>query len=290
MILFYLGFQVFRKHFKHFGERLRELIEEKWNNFVNWWENTALGKWWNEKVKPWFTKEKWDELAQGIAIGIQIAWDEFVNWWSNLAIIQWWNNNVAPWFTKERWEQLGNTAVTNLKTWFDDFKSRFDPLKNWWDNKVAPWFTWDRWRRLAQDAWNGLASVFNGGYFHINLPHFYWTTQPAYGWVGDILRALNLPSSLPKLNISWYAQGGLPDVGELFWAREAGPELVGSIGGQNAVMNNQQIVQAVSQGVAQAVSQVMGRNGRQYQLYIDGQQITDVVERRIGRNANLFGE
>lgn len=246
-------------------------------------------KWYEEDVAPWFTKEKWEELAENIKRGIETKWNEFKEWWNNTTLVRWFNDNVMPWFTKEKWQELGNTAVTNLKTWFDDFKNTFDPLKNWWDTKVAPWFTWEKWRNLAQDAWNGLASVFNGGVFHINLPHFYWTTQPAYGWVGDILKALNLPSSLPKLNISWYAQGGLPDVGELFMAREAGPELVGSIGGQNAVMNNQQIVQAVSQGVAQAVSQVMGSGGNKYQLFIDGQQITDVVERRVGRNANLYG-
>lgn len=46
-----------------------------------------------------------------------------------------------------------------------------------------------------------------------------------------------------------YATGGYPSEGELFIAREAGPELVGSIGGRTAVANNDQIVEAVSDGV-----------------------------------------
>lgn len=266
---------------------IEQWIENVQKGFTNLGKN--IESWWNDDVAPWFTPERWQELAENIQKGIEEAWNLFVDWWNNTTLVRWFNDNVMPWFTKEKWQELGNTAVTNLKTWFDNFKNTFDPLRNWWDTKVAPWFTWEKWRNLAQDAWNALSSVFSGGSFHINLPHFYWTTQPAYGWVGDILSALNLPASLPKLNISWYAQGGLPDVGELFMAREAGPELVGSIGGQNAVMNNQQIVQAVSQGVAQAVSQVMGNGGNKYQLFIDGQQITDVVERRVGRNANLYG-
>ena len=45
-------------------------------------------------------------------------------------------------------------------------------------------------------------------------------------------------------------------------SREAGPELVGTIGGQTAVANNDQIVEAVSRGVAVAVAQVLG-SGRQ---------------------------
>lgn len=269
------------------GKKVGEWLVPKIIDLIS--TGVRIKNWWTNDVAPWFTKEKWQELGENIKKGLEEAWNSFVEWWNNSTLVVWFNEKVLPWFTKEKWQELGNTAVTNLKTWFDDFKNRFNPLKEWWDNKVAPWFTWEKWRNLAQNAWNSLASVFNGGSFHINLPHFSWTTQSVGGWVADVLRALNLPASLPKLNISWYAQGGLPDVGELFMAREAGPELVGSIGGQSAVMNNQQIVQAVSQGVAQAVSQVMGNGGNKYQLFIDGQQITDVVERRVGRNANLYG-
>jgi len=269
------------------GKKVAEWLVPKIIDLIN--TGIRIKNWWNNDVAPWFTAERWQELGQNIQKGLSDAWDSFTEWWNNTTLVIWWNENVAPWFTKEKWQELGNTAVTNLKTWFENFKNTFDPLRNWWDTKVAPWFTWEKWRNLAQNAWNALSSIFSGGVFHINLPHFSWSTQSVGGWVGDILRALNLPAQLPKLSISWYAQGGLPDVGELFMAREAGPELVGSIGGQNAVMNNQQIVQAVSQGVAQAVSQVMGNGGNKYQLFIDGQQITDVVERRVGRNANLYG-
>lgn len=55
-----------------------------------------------------------------------------------------------------------------------------------------------------------------------------------------------------QLKTSEYAQGGFPTEGELFIAREAGPELVGSIGGSTAVANNDQIVAGIQSGVAQA--------------------------------------
>ena len=54
--------------------------------------------------------------------------------------------------------------------------------------------------------------------------------------------------------IQTYAQGGFP--GQLFIAREAGPELVGTLGGHTAVMNNDQIVASVSSGVARAISNI----------------------------------
>lgn len=68
----------------------------------------------------------------------------------------------------------------------------------------------------------------------------------AYGAKGGVYR-----------NGSWtpiqgYADGGFP--GQLFVAREAGPELVGTLGGHTAVMNNDQIVASVSSGVARAIA------------------------------------
>ena len=86
-----------------------------------------------------------------------------------------------------------------------------------------------------------------------------------------------------------FADGGFPTTGEMFVAREAGPELVGRIGNRTAVMNNQQIVESVSRGVAQAVSSVMGQQGGSYHLYIDGQELTDVVTRRQNRNKSVMG-
>src|SRR5699024_3997301 len=50
-----------------------------------------------------------------------------------------------------------------------------------------------------------------------------------------------------------FASGGFPEEGQMFFARENGPELVGTIGGSTAVVNNTQIVDAVSAGVANAV-------------------------------------
>ena len=56
-----------------------------------------------------------------------------------------------------------------------------------------------------------------------------------------------------KFEVPGLANGGIPGYGELFVAREAGPEFVGSFGSRNVVMNNDQIVAAVSGGVYDAV-------------------------------------
>ncbi len=55
--------------------------------------------------------------------------------------------------------------------------------------------------------------------------------------------------------IKGYATGGYPKQGELFWAREDGaPEMVGKMGGNTAVANNEQIVTGISSGVSKGVS------------------------------------
>lgn len=64
-----------------------------------------------------------------------------------------------------------------------------------------------------------------------------------------------------RIKFNAYATGGFPADGEMFVAREAGPELVGTIGNRSAVVNNDQIVESVSQGVYQAVSSAMGQSG-----------------------------
>lgn len=78
----------------------------------------------------------------------------------------------------------------------------------------------------------------------------------------EAITAQATANKTPKyLTVGMYASGGMPSVGEMFIARESGAELVGSIGSRSAVMNNDQIVQAVSQGVAQAVASVIGQSG-----------------------------
>lgn len=90
--------------------------------------------------------------------------------------------------------------------------------------------------------------------------------------------------------IKAYATGGFPDVGQMFVAREAGAEMVGSIGRRTAVANNDQIVAGIASGVAEA-------NGEQNDLlreqntllralleketgvYLDGRSLTNSVEK-----------
>ena len=59
-------------------------------------------------------------------------------------------------------------------------------------------------------------------------------------------------SRMQSVSIPRFASGGYVDAGQLFIAREAGPEMVGTMGGRTAVANNDQIVDGVAGGVERA--------------------------------------
>lgn len=96
---------------------------------------------------------------------------------------------------------------------------------------------------------------------------------------------------LPRL-----ANGGMVESGQLFLAREAGPELVAQYGGNTGVMNNQQIVKAVSDGVYRAVTQAMAQQTQrdmvvQSHIYLDRKELTSQVQQQTESNGvNIFGD
>ena len=84
--------------------------------------------------------------------------------------------------------------------------------------------------------------------------------------------------NIPLIPIPQFKDGGFPETGQMFIAREAGAELVGNIGGRTAVANNDQIVEAVSQGVYKAVVEAMPRNSSG-----DTTVVLQVGETELGR-------
>ena len=110
-------------------------LREEWNSFKEWWENTGIAKWFEEKVQPWLTKEKWAEAGEGMKEGIGEKWEAVVEWWNTLGIVKWFRENVEPWFTKEKW----TSAMDGVELAFKDvFKkainaaiSLMNKLINW---------------------------------------------------------------------------------------------------------------------------------------------------------------
>ena len=93
------------------------------------------------------------------------------------------------------------------------------------------------------------------------------------------LSSLSVSSSVRVSgSVRGYASGGYPTTGQMFLARENGPELVGTMGGRTAVVNNDQIVESVALGVYEAMVSAMNRQSEQGQqatitILLDGEQI-----------------
>lgn len=99
-------------------------------------------------------------------------------------------------------------------------------------------------------------------------------------------------SSILKLSTGGIVQaatGGLYNGGQLIQAREAGPELIGNLGGgKTAIMNNDQIVESVSNGVYKAVVEAMGAmqggDSGDFVVNVDGRELLR-VQRKSERSA-----
>lgn len=85
--------------------------------------------------------------------------------------------------------------------------------------------------------------------------------------------------SLPPM-IKFAAEGGFIEAGQMFLARESGPELVGTIGNRTAVANNDQIVSGIAGGVAagQAEQNALLRQQNEYLRRILAKEGTVKVE------------
>ena len=218
-------FSYLKEHFTKFGEFFTKTLPETaswaWQQTQQAWK--SAGEWFNTNVitpVSNFFKGLWTNVS-GFFSGL---WSDIKNIWSNVS--SWFSNNVT-------------NPIKNA------FSSAWEGIKSIWSN-VSSWFT--------NNVINPIKNTFSNLNLQLKLPHFSWSTQPAPDWIGNILKALNLPASIPKLNVEWYASGGFPTPGQLFVANEPGnPEMIGSIGGRTAVANNEQITEAIAAAVYNAV-------------------------------------
>lgn len=97
----------------------------------------------------------------------------------------------------------------------------------------------------------------------------------AVSWVGDAIGGV---VDFVK-GIFGFASGGFPDAGQLFIAREAGAEMVGSMGGHTAVANNDQIVEGIREGVEAAMerqNQLLRRQNELLQALLEKEGSAEV--------------
>ena len=102
-------------------------------------------------------------------------------------------------------------------------------------------------------------------------------------------------------HIPTFADGGFVDQGQLFIAREAGAEMVGSIGKKTAVANNDQIVDGISSGVSEANRDLINTvfavgqqiisaiNDKDSNVYMDNAKVGRMVTQTQGQQSRMYG-
>lgn len=145
-------------------------------------------------------------------------------------------NNIHTWFGNKF-----TSAYNAVKTAFEPFSSFFDGLGT-------------SLKTSFKGSINTVIRMFNQfiGWINDKLT-FSWDGLSIAGktiFEGGSIRL----ASIPKISeIQGYATGGFPSAGELFIGNENGIEMMGRLGNQNVVANNNQIVDGIKVGVTEGV-------------------------------------
>ena len=159
-------------------------------------------------------------------------------------------DKVAVKLYKSGWKSINSFVGTTVKVGIQLIKDGWSSFKNWLGigNDNS-----SSKKKPSKKAGGG---IYTGGMWH-NIAHYAVGTE-------------NAPA------------------GQLFIAREAGPELVGTIAGHTSVMNNDQIVASVSDGVARAVRSVMASGNQKVNVLFKVEGDPNGIFRVTQQKANEY--
>ncbi len=193
-------------------------------------------------------------------------------------------------------------AIAGAATWLYDKAIKpvinfFAKVGTWvYDTIITPVIKGIEWLRdkaigLFTAIGTTVVNFVSGAFKSVINGVLYGIESTINGFIYMLNGAINLINKIPGVSITKVstmyiprlAEGGMVNEGQMFIAREAGPEMVGSIGNRTAVVNNDQIVESVSQGVYQAVVHAMAESGNNQiiEAKVNDQVLFDVI---VGRN------
>ena len=262
---------VFAEIGQYLIEGLKEGIKNAISNIGNWLKENVV-----DKIKNGISNLK--DGALDVAINLKGKVDDTFNKAKDA-----WNGLKAG--AKELWvkaRSIGEKAIISIKSAWNSIKAGTKSIL------VKARTSGQSAIQKLKKAWSGLKSKTIKLGIKIS------------GVIGSVKKVLNskiirpLNKKLPKIfpKIPEFAQGGFPNMGQMFIARERGPEMVGKIGSRNAVVNNNQIVEGVANGVYNAVVSAMATVGNNQgsnvniNLVGDTKKIFKVVQQE-GRNYQL---
>lgn len=202
--------------------------------------------------------EDWDEIVKGFkdsVAAIPVEWERLCNAVKNIG------DGVTGWIS-ESWSPAWGYFVDNAKKNWDDAKKSWNDFCTELDSGWTEFATtfgegWDKFWNTAGETVDGMingviSSVESGLNWCINaLNTLSWDVPDWVPEIGGKKFGFSIdPISLGR--VDFFENGGFPNHGQMFIARERGPELVGQIGSRTAVANNDQIVSGIASGVSDA--------------------------------------
>ena len=225
---------------------LWEDIKEIWNSAPTWFDENVI-----QPIVGFF-----EGLWESVSGFFDDLWEDIKEVWETVAT--WFDENVIQpivGFFEGLWEDVSGIFVD---LW-EDIKGVWETVATWFDEHVIQPIV-----GFFEDMWEFLKGIINGILAGVETVVNGFVA--AINWIVDGLNKISfdVPDWVPGIggktlgfNIKHVAEvslprlekGGLVNAGQLFIANEAGPELVGQYGNKSAVMNNEQIVRSVSDGV-----------------------------------------
>ena len=152
----------------------------------------------------------------------------------------------------EKFEAVGKSIMNSIKTGMKDANMSGTGASK----KIVDGLGLSALNASMEIAGRGAINAFIAGMKQVHIPQLNVTFNPTVKKTGNNVTV----GASPRIALA-YANGGFPDVGEMFLARENGPEMIGRIGGRSAVANNQQITEGIKQAVIDGMMQVSMMSG-----------------------------
>lgn len=186
--------------------------------------------------------------------------------------------------TERNMSSIGNSVETNMNKAYSHTDRNFVSMNATASTNLTGM------KYKADSSLGAVESKFNSTRLTFPSISFPYIPLPHFSISGSANPLTWLQQGLPKINVEWYEKGGFPDMGQMFVAREAGPELVGNIGNKNAVVNNMQIIEGIKQGVSEAMRGVQGNGDSHITINLDGKVVYDNVVQRNNEHVAMTGE